>query len=923
MTTRDVRDSHLLTLVPILAVLLPVSGALVMDSNVFLRIYEHEVMHLLSEIFCMIVALAMAGFMLLRYAGMRIGHHFWFGCSLLAQGILTGYHALNLELAVAPLFQVGSLFLGGLLASMVWLKPGSRRGMVGRLGPLLVVVTTTLMGMLLLLDPIVVMNRFSGPEAIRFMNGLLWCAAAFNLAAGVRLGISFARNHVPSLLWLGVFCLMTSIAAMVQVDSVVPPEGWLFHLLRVSSFTILLAYAATVSTREVGRLGHTESELRRSEARFKAITENTSDIIFVLDRSGVFTYVSPAAARVAGADVEAMIGSSPGSYTHDEDISLIRFGLKRATSSPGQSINIGTVRVRHADGRWMSVEGVYTCLYDDPSVEGVVMNYRDVTDRVTSESALEQSRQRMSRLISNLPGLVYRCRIGEEFPVEYVSDYSYELTGYKAMDMMSGKVTARDMIHSDDIEVMRAVISESIAVHQSYRVEYRFKTKSGEIRWAMERGVGIYDGQGEPIAVEGIIIDITDLVESRRELRRTKFAMENANDALLWIARDGRFVEANETACRYLGYSRSEVLDLRIHDIATDIHDDNWDIAWECVRREGATLIDSIYATKTGRRFPVEVSSIFLDFEGEEYQCCFVRDITERKEAERQIQKMNQELEERVRERTLALEDAQAQLVTSEKVAALGGLVAGVAHEINTPLGIGVTAASHLDEKVRDCERKYRDQTMRKSDFENFLGLAQETSGLILTNLRRAADLIQGFKQVSVDQSSERRRVFQLSEYFGEVIVSLRPEYGAQGHKITFECAEGLEMDSYPGSFAQVLSNLILNSVKHGFENRESGQIWINVDGDADSVRILYKDDGQGMDTDQVRRLYDPFYTTKRGLGGSGLGMNITYNLVTQVLKGTIECQSAPGQGTVFLMEFPRITPVDGDVPHKREPAWA
>lgn len=212
---------------------------------------------------------------------------------------------------------------------------------------------------------------------------------------------------------------------------------------------------------------------------------------------------------------------------------------------------------------------------------------------------------------------------------------------------------------------------------------------------------------------------------------------------------------------------------------------------------------------------------------------------------------------------------------------------------------------------------------MRKSDFENFLGLAQETSGLILTNLRRAADLIQGFKQVSVDQSSERRRVFQLSEYFGEVIVSLRPEYGAQGHKITFECAEGLEMDSYPGSFAQVLSNLILNSVKHGFENRESGQIWVNVDGDADSVRILYKDDGQGMDTDQVRRLYDPFYTTKRGLGGSGLGMNITYNLVTQVLKGTIECQSAPGQGTVFLMEFPRITPVDGDVPHKREPAWA
>ena len=911
-----------MTIVPVLAVVLPVCVVLVVDPDRFRGVFALPIMHQLSELFCMIVALALACFMLLRYSGERIGHHFWLGCGLLVQGIFLGYHALNMDSVLAPVFQAAALFYGGFLSAMVWLKPGRRAEVMGRYGPLGLVVAASGTGLLVLSSPGFSARLLASSNAVLFLDILLTAGAVLWIAAAVRLGMSFARNRVPSLMWLGVYSLTAAAAILILMSAAGPVESWLFHLLRVSSFTILLAYAATVSTCEMGRLGHTENELRYSEARFKAITENTSDIIFVLSESGVYTYISPTVTRVTGASADELIGCPPGSYTHPEDIGKIRDGIEESKANPGRSVNIGTIRVQHSDGYWSSVEGVYTCLYGDPSVRGIVMNYRDVTDRVTSESALELSRQRMSRLISNLPGLVYRCRMNRDFPVEYISEYSLELTGHRAADIMSGKVTARDIIHPDDIDTMRTVISEAVVSHQSYRVEYRFLTRNGDIRWAMERGVGIYDEDGTARAVEGIIMDISGLVESRRELRRTKFSMENANDALLWIGRDGRLVEVNQTACRYLGYSKDELLELRIHDIATDIHDDNWDIAWECVKREGATLIDSIYATKTGRRFSVEVSSIFLEFEGEEYHCCFVRDITERKEAERQIQKMNQELEERVRERTAALEEAQAQLVTSEKMAALGSLVAGVAHEINTPLGIGVTAASHLDERVLEFERKYHDQTMRKSDFENFLGLAHETSSLILTNLRRAADLIQGFKQVSVDQSSERRRSFRLKDYLSEVITSLKPEYGQHGHSVTLDCPEDLQMDSFPGSLAQVLSNLVLNSVKHGFENREQGCVWINVDGDEQTVRILYKDNGLGMGQDQLRRLYDPFYTTKRGLGGSGLGMNITYNLVTQVLKGTIECQSAPGQGTVFLMEFPRITPQDGSVAPKPQPAW-
>jgi len=908
---RDVRDSHLQTQIPIYAVIVPISGALLMDHDVFRRFFELPIMNLLSNVFCMLAALVLAVFMLLRFTGMRTGLHFWFGCGLLAQGGFLGYHALNMDSPAAPAFQVVSLFFGGALAAMSWLRPGHRRQLISRMIPLVVVSGSTLLGMMMLADPAATQRVLGRLDQVSPLRMMILASALFHAAAGARFAVSYLHNRVPSLLWFGVFSLLTAAACIVHAVRAGVVEGWEFHLLRISAFTILMAYAAIVSSREANRLGRTEIELRRSEAHFKAITENTADIIFVLNENGDFTYVSPAAARGVGLGVEEMLGSTLGVHTHEADRIKVTKGLEDAKSHPGETVNIGSIRVRNVDGHWVNVEGLYTCLYQDPSVEGVVMNYRDITDRMSSETALELSRQRMSRLIANLPGLVYRCRADADYSVEYVSDFSYELTGYRALDLMSGDVKVTDFIHPDDMDRMRGVIAGALAEKNPYRVEYRIRRCTGETRWVMERGVGIYDPDGCAKAVEGIILDVTDLVESRREPRRSKFSMENANDALLWIARDGRIAEVNETACRYLGYSSTEILELRLHDIATDIHDDNWDIAWDCVRREGATLIDSIYVTKTGRRFPVEVSSIFLAFEGEEYHCCFVRDITERKEAERQIQKMNQELEERVRERTTALEEAQAQLVTSEKMAALGNLVAGVAHEINTPLGIGVTAASHLDEKVVECEQLYTSQSMRKSDFENFLGLARETSALILSNLRRAADLVQGFKQVSVDQSSERRRTFSVNDYLGEVIGSLRPEYAALGHEVAVDCAGDLMMDSYPGSLAQVLTNLVLNSVKHGFEGRENGRIWVNADGEGDSVRVLYKDNGVGMGPDQVRRLYDPFYTTKRGLGGSGLGMNITYNLVTQVLKGTIECQSAPGQGTVFLMEFPRVTPVD------------
>jgi len=895
-------------LTPALAVVLPAVLVIGIRLDELQAGVGDAVIHLMVEFVGMLMGLATSLFLFLRHGQRQRGVHFWVALSLLLLSTCTGFHALAVHPDVARLLIQSGLVLGGLCVLPVVRPP--RLGGVWLKGALPPAVAS--LGILLCIG---IAARpaawawFEGPWAASLLGG----AATAYVAVAIRLVRDGRRMAVHGMLWLGVSCAFLGAAA--AWSAMKPPAGLDWHqaVLRLTALMILLAYAALTSQRDFGFLGHAEEVMRRNAARFQAITENTSDIVFLLSREGVFTYVSPAAARVAGVREEDLLGRVPGGLTHEEDRALVREGLARAKAEPGTSIHVGAVRVRHADGRWLHVEGVYTCLDHDPDVRGTVMNYRDVTERVQSQRALADSRERLTHLIRNLPGLVYRCKPDRDFTLEYVSDYSRQILGYEPQEFLSdGVVTAADVIHPDDLARVRDSMRRAVAEGRPIREEYRVIHRDGTERWVMERGAGINGADGRLEAVEGIIIDISELVQSRRELQRTKFAVDHGMDALYWVDRRGRIVDVNSTACRYLGYERDELLAKHLWDISCDLSAEDWERTWAWVKEQGAVLVEAEHLTRTGRRYPVEVSSIYLDFDGEEFHCCFVRDISDRKEAERQIQRMNENLERRVQERTAALEEAQEKLVTSEKMAALGNLVAGVAHEINTPLGIGVTAASHLDRKVKEYETVYREGRMRKSDFECLLALVQETAGLLLTNLKRAAELIQGFKLVSVDQSSEQRRVFVLDEYLREVVQSLDPELKRRRHQVELNCTPEVAVDGYPGALAQILTNLILNSVKHGFEDRDQGRIWVNVDVDDERIRILYKDDGQGMSSEQVRRLYDPFYTTKRGRGGSGLGMNIVFNLVTQLLGGTIECQSDLGQGTVFLVEFPREAPRRG-----------
>jgi signal transduction histidine kinase len=252
------------------------------------------------------------------------------------------------------------------------------------------------------------------------------------------------------------------------------------------------------------------------------------------------------------------------------------------------------------------------------------------------------------------------------------------------------------------------------------------------------------------------------------------------------------------------------------------------------------------------------------------------------------------------------LHRTQKEMIHSAKMAALGDLVAGVAHEVNTPIGVCVTASSFLAERTRQLRDLYEKGEMKRSDLEKYLALAEESSASVLTNLERAAELVQSFKKVAADQSSEEKRPFELKSYLEQILVSLRPQFKRTPHTVHMSCPEGLTLDSYPGAIMQIMTNLVMNSLLHGFADGLPGEIFIEVETVGDAVALSYRDTGGGMDKEQRDRIYDPFYTTKRGSGGTGLGMNIVYNLVTQTLKGSILLETSPGQGAVFLLTLPK-----------------
>ncbi|MBF0272616.1 MAG: PAS domain-containing protein [Magnetococcales bacterium] len=390
----------------------------------------------------------------------------------------------------------------------------------------------------------------------------------------------------------------------------------------------------------------------------------------------------------------------------------------------------------------------------------------------------------------------------------------------------------------------------------------------------------------------------------KQTLRLT--AHTGLDDSLLTLCRE---VPHGHCLCGRVAQSRTllhaDCVDHR-HDITLPHMEPHGHYVAPIVSGERLLGILTLYLSPGQTHSPEEASLLMA-------MCHTLGSMIERKNLEESLQYQNSFLEEKVRERTAELHDhlttlknTQNQLIQSERLAALGGLVAGISHEIKTPVGTSFTAVTFLESEMVKFLAIYQQGQTRREDLDRFLENVSEATRLIKANLKRASDLILSFKQVAVDQTSQEKRRFDLQEYLEETVFTLRPKLKNTRHRVTVDCQPDLVLHSFPGAISQIVANFILNSLTHAFAPDAEGEITIQAGRTDDkTVFLRYRDNGRGMEAATLKQIYEPFFTTNRNQGGSGLGMHIVYNLVTQRLDGTIEAKSAPEQGTDFRIQFP------------------
>jgi PAS domain S-box-containing protein len=492
---------------------------------------------------------------------------------------------------------------------------------------------------------------------------------------------------------------------------------------------------------------------------------------------------------------------------------------------------------------------------------------------------------------------------------------------------------ARMMGYGSPEDLIRGVadISRGIYVHPEARVqyqelmqrdgivrefEYQVYKRNGDILWLSDNASAVRDENGEIIRYEGTVRDITDqrraeeaIAEGRRLLQLvidTVPAVINVKDKEL------RYVLMNRYMAGIFGIEPKEAIGRTTTDLMSRYGAQKTD---ENDRRVLATarelgFYEEEYRDSSGdlRHWLVNKLPLLDADGGVESIVTVALDIGERKRGEQEMRQAKDAAEAALRN----LRETQNSLIEAEKLAALGRLVAGVAHEVNNPVGISLTVASSLERKTALFAAEVERGDLRRSSLTDFLAASRDASSQLVANLNRAAELITSFKQVAADRNYSDQRTFDLGDLTEQVVMSLRP--GLRKHRLTLnvECEPGLAMNSYPGPYGQVLTNLFLNSVAHAFPDGRPGTVDIKVRGvGKDHVEIIFVDDGCGMSLDVRRRAFDPFFTTRRDQGGTGLGLHIVYSIVTNRLGGRLELDSEPGRGTRVHIVLPRVAPLE------------
>ncbi len=586
--------------------------------------------------------------------------------------------------------------------------------------------------------------------------------------------------------------------------------------------------------------------------------------------------------------------------------------------------------------------------------EVCILSMTDITARKRAEELLVASERRFRSIFDTVDGIAVHG-YDKDRRVIYWNQASETFFGFSAPEAYGAKIETLVMSEADRPGFVTAVDHAFVTGETAPPGEYLSMRKDGSRINVYATQVMIENGLGER-ELYCIVLDLSPLRRLEAELRvsseRFHALTESSGLGVLVLDAEGAFTYCN---LRYSELTRTYPEPGFGHAWMDHVHpDDRPAFAadfTEAVKNRSSFAVDYRVARDDGRQLwgRAHVVPIFDTREGpDKHGGAFqgfvltIEDTTAYKNALRQIEALNDNLETRVRKRTAELEHAntelaetlaslkqtQDELTRSERLAALGSLVAGIAHDLNTPIGNSVTIASTLADKTAEFTRSLEEGNLRRSTLNTFVDNAHTASDLLLKSLSQARNLITGFKQVAVDQTSDQRRSFDLKQTLEELMVTLSPMYRKTPYRIELDLTPGIKLDSYPGALGQIITNLVSNALAHAFEGRETGTIRIRsrlipefmpesmpekeeqtTEQMAKAAELEFSDDGTGIEEKNLRRIFDPFYTTKIGRGGSGLGLHIVYNITTCVLGGQIQVSSRIGSGTSFTLKIPLVAP--------------
>ena len=662
-----------------------------------------------------------------------------------------------------------------------------------------------------------------------------------------------------------------------------------------------------------------------SVALYRAMVEQALDALLVLEDS-YFTDCNPSAERMFGLSREQILASTPMSLSATrqpdgrDSFSAAQTYLALAKAGQPQRFEWTSKR---ADGN-VFVSEVAFSLLDEGGRQRVIAVVRDISERKAAEQEARKKNEKLQILLENFPG-------GVSLIDESLRVVTWNQQLLHMLDLPAALFEGRQPLASEVFEanIKRGEYGEFSAASNEEKLAKLMNIIQSKSPYFYERvrsDGSIIEVRGVPVEGGGFVTTCIDVTEKRRielEFRKQSLFLK----AVLAHMPQGLSVFDEQLNLYLWNQGFLDVLDYHPDSIYQGVpFEDLLRIMAE--RGEyGEGDIEELISSRLNlaRQFKshqfervrpnahthlVQGKPIHENGELQGFVTTYT-DITELKQVQMALSRANEQLQKNVADRTNELRHTQDDLVRSEKLAALGSLVAGVAHELNTPIGNSLLTSSTLHAKTEEFAKKVSAGNIRRSDLNAYLQSAQHASELIEHGLKSAADLVASFKQVAVDQASSKRRRYHLSKVCHDVIATMMAKIRQAGLQISMDIPLHIEMDSFPGPFDQVIGNLVDNAILHAFDGQRVGQIRIKASmHDSATVEIRFEDNGVGIPKENLKRIFDPFFTTKLGQGGSGLGMHIVYNIVSNLLGGQIQVLSEENTGTCFVMHIPLVAPL-------------